>query len=114
MSVTVGIILGLLICGAAVVAFVYLFRTNRLGRAFKHRRMAENLVNTGENGQHMFPMETTPSSTNFVNPVYENAFGQPEEEESVLLPQDSLENPLIDLDSESSDLLNNQRHRRQL
>jgi len=132
----------LLVVGLAALAKKYLLK-GRLGRAFKHRRMAESLVGGegpndggGGGGHLLFPMQTTSTSSasNFINPVYENAFGndaindamndanggafqQLEDEDTLLLVQngDSSANnqnhQLIDLEeSESSDLLT-ERHR---
>jgi low-density lipoprotein receptor-related protein 1 (alpha-2-macroglobulin receptor) len=118
-----------------VGGLVYLYRKKRLGAAFKHRRMAENLVGNNmefpnqmflpeedEAGGHNIPMS---ESTNFANPVYETMYGGGEaaaseangghhhQEEEGLLASDPDQidaQSVNDHDSESVDLLT-EKHR---
>jgi hypothetical protein len=118
-----------------VGGLVYFYRKKRLGAAFKHRRMAENLVGNNmefpnqmflpeedEAGGHNIPMS---ESTNFANPVYETMYGGGEaaaseangghhhQEEEGLLASDPDQidaQSVNDHDSESVDLLT-EKHR---
>ena len=74
-----------------ILAVMYFYRKTRLGMAFKHRRMAENLLsnNIEFSNQMYMPEENRDeneeedgnillretSSNNFSNPVYENMYG---------------------------------------
>ena len=67
-----------------VLGLVYFYRKTRLGGAFKHRRMAENLLsNNIEFSNQMFMPEEEDDSdiiimrdaNNFSNPVYESMYG---------------------------------------
>ena len=85
----VDILLGTLTILAIVsLAFgiVYVYKKTRLGAAFKHRRMAENLLsNNAEFANQMFMPEEDEGgipmsvSTNFSNPVYESMYEDPNE-----------------------------------
>ena len=68
-----------------VLGLVYFYRKTRLGGAFKHRRMAENLLsnNIEFSNQMYMPEEEEDDSdiiimrdaNNFSNPVYDSMFG---------------------------------------
>ena len=127
---------------SVIGAIVYFYRKTRLGMAFKHRRMAENLLSNNiefsnqmympeeavddddhdEGHGHILLRET--SSNNFSNPVYENMYGNQnndtpnQESENQGLLQNNEEASQVDLieiindddDPESVDLLT-EKHR---
>lgn len=84
-----------------VLGLVYFYRKTRLGGAFKHRRMAENLLsnNIEFSNQMYMPEEEEDDSdiiimrdaNNFSNPVYDSMFGpgQPGHQAS-LVPNETL------------------------
>ena len=119
-------IIGVVLTVAAVVFVTFVFRRKKLSDAFKHRRMAESLVNGGGASNQDFPNQIhlrdrnddensrIDIATNFVNPVYETMFSPEEvemEENSELL---SVHDRCDDInhhdESESADLLT-ERHR---
>ena len=124
-------IIGVVLTVAAVVFITFVFRRKKLSDAFKHRRMAEILVNGGVGGVGGASNQDFPNqihlrdrnddensridiATNFVNPVYETMFSPEEvemEENSELL---SVHDRCDDInhhdESESADLLT-ERHR---
>ena len=80
----------LVVVGISGGLFV-LYRKRRLGSAFKHRRMAENLIGNGtEFPNQMFSLTeddgeavglhsmSMSGSTNFENPVYDTIYGDPD------------------------------------
>ena len=114
---------------AAFVLVAFIWQRRRLSEAFKHRRMAESLVNGGGINNMEFPNQIylgehcddddnarSDVATNFVNPVYETMFSPEEvdlEENSGLLSihddRDNYESHDVG-ESESADLLT-ERHR---
>jgi hypothetical protein len=115
---------------SAVVFVTFVFRRRKLSEAFKHRRMAESLVNGGSSNIE-FPNQIylrdhnvddddnnersrNDVATNFVNPVYETMFSPEEvdiEENSELLSVHDRDNYDQHQDeSESADLLT-EKHR---
>ena len=124
---------------SVICAIVYFYRKTRLGMAFKHRRMAENLLsnNIEFSNQMYMPEEAVDddhddghillreTSNNFSNPVYENMYGNnearnQESENQGLLQNNEEEEAQVDLieiindddedDPESVDLLT-EKHR---
>ena len=121
-------ILGVVLTIAAIVFAAFVFRRRKLSEAFKHRRMAESLVNGGssniefpnqiylrdQNGDGDDGISRNDVATNFVNPVYETMFSPEEvdiEENSELLSVHDRDNYEQHQDeSESADLLT-EKHR---
>ena len=104
---TIGLIVGLILLGFGLF---YFWKKTRLGSAFKHRRMAENLLsNNIEFSNQMFMPEEDESdiiimreATNFSNPVYESMYNNQQNE--ALLHEQQQENQ-EERDPESIDLL---------
>ena len=114
-------LLGIILTVAAVIFVTFVVRRRRLSEAFKHRRMAESLLNGTSNEYpnqiHLRDRNDDENSridiaTNFVNPVYETMFSPEEveiEENSELLSAHDRCDDNID-ESESADLLT-EKHR---
>ena len=127
-------VFGLCGLGGLILAIVYFYRKTRLGSAFKHRRMAENLLsNNIEFSNQMFMPEADEDAedtnggsiirmrdtNNFSNPVYEEMYenARPNQGENEgLLPESEATADLIetmdenDENAEAVDLLT-ERHR---
>lgn len=100
------------------MGLIYAYKRTRLGSAFKHRRMAENLLsnNIEFNNQMFLPededdsdiivMRDASSRNNFSNPVYESMYNNTEQ--NALVQQEQPVNP--EEDPEAVDLLT-ERHR---
>ena len=124
-------VIGVVATIAAIIFVAFIWQRRKLSEAFKHRRMAESLVNGGSGGTNNmeFPNQMylrehsdddnarSDVATNFVNPVYETMFSPEEvdlEENSGLLSihdedRDNYESHDV-IESESADLLT-ERHR---
>jgi hypothetical protein len=119
-------IFGVVATIAALVLVAFIWQRRKLSEAFKHRRMAESLVNGGGTNNMEFPNQMylrehsdddnarSDVATNFVNPVYETMFSPEEvdlEENSGLLSIHDDRDAYNDVaESESADLLT-ERHR---
>ena len=115
-------VLSILAAAFILALIIYFYRKKRLGSAFKHRRMAENLVanniefsnqmftpeddNEENHGSIILPMS---ESNNFSNPVYDSMY---EENHGLLAenPDPDLIVNAADEDPESVDLLT-EKHR---
>ena len=81
---------GSIAAAVLVISAVFVFvKRRRLGNAFRHRRMAENLVGGNPNYPgHMYlpsadqaSFQLEEQSTNFVNPVYDTMFADADEDD---------------------------------